>query len=72
MQIDAIARLKWFVSSLLGYGGAMLVASIIPYFSEILGLIASLITSQVSVIFLLIMIAHQYMFRPRWHGPHTR
>ena len=33
----AKSRFVWFVSSVIGYGGAMLVASIIPYFSEILG-----------------------------------
>ncbi len=40
-------RVVWFISTLLSYGGAMLVAMIIPYFSEILGLIASLISTQV-------------------------
>ena len=65
-------RVVWAISSLVGYGGAMLVAMVIPYFSEILGLIASLISTQVSAHRSTLAHHHLNPCRPPWRGPHTR
>jgi hypothetical protein len=40
-------RVLWGLQTLIVYGSAMLIAMTIPYFSDIIGLIASLIASQV-------------------------
>ena len=57
----------WAIHSLIGYGGAMLVSMIIPYFSYILGLIASLISSQVHA-HVLLSLAYSLIPRPRLLG----